>query len=249
MKMSYLHTLEVVLLLKIKSIDVYYGNVQVLRDVSINAKSGEIITMLGSNGAGKTTTLKAIVGLLHPRVGSITFRGQDFKNIPNYKRASLGLVLVPEGRHLFLNMTVKENLFLGGAFLKEALKKRKETLEWVIKLFPRLKERYNQMAGTLSGGEQQMCAIGRALMAKPKLLMLDEPSLGLAPNLVEMIFEIIAEINKQQQVTIFLVEQNAMMALKVSSRAYIIENGKIVLSGKSDELMNSKQVRKAYLGI
>jgi len=242
------HTLGVVSLLKIKSIDVYYGNVQVLWNVSVDVKQDEIITLLGSNGAGKTTTLKTIAGLLRPRVGSIAFKGQDFKNIPAHKRASVGLVLVPEGRHLFANMTVKENLLLG-AFYKEALEKKEETLEWVIKLFPRLKERYNQMAGTLSGGEQQMCAIGRALMAKPIILMLDEPSLGLAPNLVEMVFKTITEVNKQQHVTIFLVEQNAVMALKISSYAYIMENGKIVLAGKAEDLMDSEQVRKAYLGI
>jgi len=248
MKMLSQHTLGVVSLLKIKSIDVYYGNVQVLWNVSVDVKQDEIITLLGSNGAGKTTTLKTIAGLLRPRVGSIAFKGQDFKNIPAHKRASVGLVLVPEGRHLFANMTVKENLLLG-AFYKEALEKKEETLEWVIKLFPRLKERYNQMAGTLSGGEQQMCAIGRALMAKPKMLMLDEPSLGLAPNLVEMVFKTITEVNKQQHVTIFLVEQNAVMALKISSYAYIMENGKIVLAGKAEDLMDSEQVRKAYLGI
>lgn len=235
-------------MLTIKSVDVFYGDVQALWDVSLEISQGEIVTILGSNGAGKTTTLKTISGLLKPRKGSIVYKEMPIDKFDAHYLPSVGITMVPEGRHLFPNMTVKENLLIG-AYYREARAKKDETLEWVITLFPRLKERFHQLAGTMSGGEQQMCAIGRALMARPQLLMLDEPSLGLAPNLVEMIFNTIKEINQKDKVTILLVEQNAHVALQIADRGYVLENGKVMFAGVAKDLLNSKEIQKAYLGL
>ncbi|MEW6426164.1 MAG: ABC transporter ATP-binding protein [Bacillota bacterium] len=234
-------------MLKVENIDVFYGDVQVLWDASFEVKEGEMLALLGANGAGKTTILNAISGLLRPRNGKIHFLRKDITKIPAYKVAELGIAHVPEGRRLFPEMTVKENLEMG-SLPPEAKKKRKETMEWVFSLFPILKERQNQEAGTLSGGQQQMLAIGRGLMALPKLLMLDEPSLGLAPVLVSQVFEIVQDINKKG-ITVLLVEQNVMHVLNICTRAYVLENGRIVLQGSGSELLNNQHVKEAYLGI
>ncbi len=234
-------------MLKVNSINVGYGDVQVLWDVSFVVEQGELVALLGGNGAGKTTVLNTISGLLKPRSGSIEFMGSDITSIPGYKIADLGIAHVPEGRRLFPEMTVKENLEMG-SLRKEARLKRKETLEWVFTLFPILKEKQNQPAGTLSGGQQQMLAIGRGLMSLPKLLMLDEPSLGLAPVLVQQVFEIVKDINKRG-ITVLLVEQNVMHALNMCTRAYVLENGRITLHGTGPELLNNSHIKEAYLGI
>jgi len=235
-------------LLQVESISVSYGDVQVLYNVTVEVKKGEIVTLLGSNGAGKTTTLKAISGLMRAKSGKLTYGVLDLQTIPAYQLVSRGIVMVPEGRRLFPNMTVYENLLMG-AYHREARPGINGNMDRVTEMFPKIKERLRQMAGTLSGGEQQMLAIGRALMSNPKLLMLDEPSLGLAPNLVEQIFETIKDINRKQDVTVLLVEQNANMALQIANRGYVMENGKIVLSGNSKDLLNNDQVRKVYLGL
>ena len=232
-------------ILKVEGINVYYGALHAIKDISFEVNQGEIVTLIGANGAGKTTTLQTISGLLHTRTGSITFQGQNITNIRADKLVSRGLAQVPEGRRVFLQMSVQENLEMG-AYTQPQAGVPKD-LEMVFELFPRLKERRNQVAGTLSGGEQQMLAMGRAMMSHPKLLMLDEPSMGLAPLLVEQIFEIIKNLNKQGS-TILLVEQNAQMALSVAHRGYVLETGKIVTTGTGEELIRSPEIKKAYLG-
>ena len=232
-------------ILKVEGINVYYGAIHAIKDISFEVNQGEIVTLIGANGAGKTTTLQTISGLLHTRTGSITFQGQNITNIRADKLVSRGLAQVPEGRRVFLQMSVQENLEMG-AYTQPQAGVPKD-LEMVFELFPRLKERRNQVAGTLSGGEQQMLAMGRAMMSHPKLLMLDEPSMGLAPLLVEQIFEIIKNLNKQGS-TILLVEQNAQMALSVPHRGYVLETGKIVTTGTGEELIRSPEIKKAYLG-
>ena len=232
-------------ILKVEGINVYYGAIHAIKDISFEVNQGEIVTLIGANGAGKTTTLQTISGLLHTRTGSITFQGQNITNIRADKLVSRGLAQVPEGRRVFLQMSVQENLEMG-AYTQPQAGVPKD-LEMVFELFPRLKERRNQVAGTLSGGEQQMLAMGRAMRSHPKLLMLDEPSMGLAPLLVEQIFEIIKNLNKQGS-TILLVEQNAQMALSVAHRGYVLETGKIVTTGTGEELIRSPEIKKAYLG-
>ena len=233
-------------LLEVQDIHTFYGNIEALKGVSLDVEEGEVVTMLGSNGAGKSTTLRSISGLTPPRSGSIRFAGREIGETPAEEIVSLGISQSPEGRRCFPRMTVRENLELG-AFLRRDVDAIKSDLERVFSLFPRLEERHKQKAGTLSGGEQQMLAIGRALMASPKLLLLDEPSMGLAPILVDRIYETIAEINKQGT-TILLVEQNANYALDVSSRGYVLETGSIALADRSDALRENPEVQKAYLG-
>jgi branched-chain amino acid transport system ATP-binding protein len=233
-------------MLKIEDINVYYGNIHALKGVSLDINEGEIVTLIGANGAGKSTLLKTISGLLKPKNGNILFEGQSISGKVAQSIVKQGLSHVPEGRRVFANMSVEENLELG-AYLRKDKQGIKEDFEKVYNLFPRLLERRKQLFGTLSGGEQQMLAMGRALMARPKLLLLDEPSMGLAPLLVKTIFRIIEEIN-QSGTTILLVEQNANMALSIADRAYVIETGKIVISGSSEELNQSDQIRMAYLG-
>ncbi|MBQ7500577.1 MAG: ABC transporter ATP-binding protein [Clostridia bacterium] len=232
-------------ILKVNDINVYYGSIHAVRGISFEVNEGEIVTLIGANGAGKSTTLKTVSGLMHPAVGSITFLGEDITNQKAYKLVGKGLTQVPEGRRIFGQMTVEENLDMG-AFTRSG-KTVDKAIKDVYERFPRLAERRKQLAGTLSGGEQQMLAMGRALMAEPKLLMLDEPSMGLAPILVNQIFDIIKELNKAGT-TILLVEQNARMALSVADRAYVMETGQISLSGTGEELIRSDKVRKAYLG-
>ena len=224
-----------------------YGHIEALRGISFTVNEGEIVTLIGANGAGKSTTLRAISGLLHPRAGSITLRGQRIDRLAPHRIVELGVCQSPEGRRVFPRMSVAENLELGAFARRDAAALAVERTR-VMTLFPRLAERLSQKAGTLSGGEQQMLAIGRALMAGPRLLLLDEPSMGLAPNLVETIFDTIAEINRQGT-TVLLVEQNALMALKLASRGYVLETGRIVLSGSASTLQNDPNVQKAYLGI
>ena len=231
-------------MLKVDNIHVYYGAIHAVKGVSLEVNDGEIVALIGANGAGKSTVLKTISGLMHPRSGSIQFDGQDISHSDAYKLVRHGLAHVPEGRRIFLQMTVQENLEMG-AFTKKEVSK--EDLERMFTLFPRLKERRKQIAGTLSGGEQQMLAMSRALMSHPKLLMLDEPSMGLAPILVDQIFDIIKELHAAGT-TILLVEQNATKALQIADRAYVLETGNITLSGTGVELANSDEVRKAYLG-
>lgn len=234
-------------MLKVSHIDVSYGDVQVLWDVSFEVKGKEILVLVGANGAGKSTTLRTVSGLLRPSKGLIEFDGIRLDQVPDNKIVAFGVVQVPEGRHLFPEMTVEENLIMG-SLTPQAKAKRKETLQWVYSLFPRLEERRKQYARTLSGGEQQMCAVGRGLMSLPKLLMLDEPSLGLAPILVQEIFRMVQKIN-QEGVTVFLVEQNVKQTLNICSRAYVLENGRILLEGPGKELLNNDYIREAYLGI
>ena len=230
-------------MLKVNGINVYYGAIHAVQDISFEVNEGEIVTLIGANGAGKTTLLTAIMGQI-PSSGSILFQGEDLSHLPAHKIVSKGLALVPEGRRVFLQMTVEENLEMG-AFTQSGNLDR--ALEQVYVQFPRLKERRRQVAGTLSGGEQQMLAMGRALMSSPKLLMLDEPSMGLAPILVEQIFEIIQDLHKAGT-TILLVEQNAQAALSVADRGYVLETGRVVTSGTGTELMSSPEIKKAYLG-
>ena len=234
-------------LLELNGVDALYGRVRALRGVSLSVAQGEVVALIGSNGAGKTTTLRTISGLMHPPSGSITFAGKDISRMPAHKIVGLGICQSPEGRRLFPRMQVIDNLRMGAFLRKDAAGIQKD-MERVFELFPRLKERITQLAGTLSGGEQQMLAIGRALMSKPKLLMLDEPSLGLAPILVETIFQIVREINAQG-IPILLVEQNAHKALEVAHRAYVLETGSIVKAGSGKELLDSPDVQRAYLGI
>jgi branched-chain amino acid transport system ATP-binding protein len=234
-------------LLEVSGIDVFYGRVQAVRGATLEVDTGEIVALIGSNGAGKTTTLRTISGLLHPTRGTIKFSGKDITNLPPQKIVDLGICQSPEGRRLFARMSVLDNLRMGAYTRKDAAGVKKD-MDRVFELFPRLKERLHQTAGTLSGGEQQMCAMGRALMAKPKMLMLDEPSLGLAPILIETIFQIVREINAQGT-PVLLVEQNATKALEVAHRAYVLETGVIVKSGTGRELLASEDVQKAYLGM
>ncbi len=231
-------------MLKVDDINVYYGNIHALHDLSFYVDKGEVVSLIGANGAGKSTTLKAISGLLRSRTGKIVFDGIDIDKTEPDKIVKMGLSQVPEGRRIFLSMTVEENLDMGAFTLKDG---RNQALDEVYDRFPRLHERRNQIAGTLSGGEQQMLAIGRALMIKPKMMMLDEPSMGLAPLLVKQVMDTIVELNRTGT-TILLVEQNARMALRISNRSYVIEAGKIVLSDFSVNLLNNDQVKKAYLG-
>ena len=232
-------------ILKVDNINVYYGAIHAIKGISFHVNEGEVVTLIGANGAGKSTTLQTISGLLHSRTGSVEFCGENISHVPAHKIVEKGLAQVPEGRRIFLQMTVQENLEMG-AYTQSAAHIN-EDLEMVYEQFSRLKERRKQIAGTLSGGEQQMLALGRALMSHPKLLMLDEPSMGLAPILVEQIFDIIRDLH-QKGTTILLVEQNAQMALSVADRAYVLETGTITLSGTGAELAASDAVRKAYLG-
>jgi len=233
-------------LLEVDSIETFYGSIQALRGISLEVREGEIVTLIGANGAGKSTTLRSINGLNHPRRGRIAFLGQEITTTPAHDIVKLGIAQSPEGRRLFPRMTVLENLEMG-AFQRRDRAGLQEDLDRVFTLFPRLAERKSQKAGTLSGGEQQMCAIGRALMARPRLLMLDEPSMGLAPIFVDRIFETIVEVNKQGT-AILLVEQNALMALQVASRGYVLETGRIALTDDAKQLAQNEDVRKAYLG-
>jgi branched-chain amino acid transport system ATP-binding protein len=234
-------------LLQVKGISVFYGDVQALREVSLSVSSREIVSLVGGNGAGKTTMLKAISGLLRPASGSILFEDAEIHRLPAYRIVEKGLSQVPEGRRIFPRMSVLENLHMG-SHVREARKRREETLGWVLRLFPVLKERSEQFGGTLSGGEQQMLAIARGLMCRPKLLLLDEFSLGLAPLIVREIFAIIQEIN-QQGTTVFLVEQNVQRSLAISHRGYVLENGAVVLQGEGKELLKNEYMMKAFLGM
>jgi branched-chain amino acid transport system ATP-binding protein len=232
--------------LEVNDVHTYYGSIQALKGISIDVREGEIVTLIGANGAGKSTTLRSINGLNHPRRGTIRFQGKDITNAPPHDVVKMGISQSPEGRRLFPRMSVLENLQMG-TFQRTDRRNFQEDLDRVYSLFPRLAERKTQNAGTLSGGEQQMVAIGRALMARPKLLMLDEPSMGLAPIFVERIFDIVKEIN-QQGTTILLVEQNALMALDVAARGYVLETGKVALHDDAKALRQNEQVRKTYLG-
>ena len=233
-------------MLEVKDIEVYYGMIQALKGISFEVNEGEVIALIGANGAGKTTTLHTITGLLSPKKGSVLFEGQDITKVPAHKIVSLGMAHVPEGRRVFAELSVYQNLKMG-AYTRKDKDEIAKTLEMVYKRFPRLEERKNQLAGTLSGGEQQMLAMGRALMSHPKIIVMDEPSMGLSPILVNEIFDIIQEINKDG-VTVLLVEQNAKKALSIADRAYVLETGKIVLEGDAKELMNDDSIKKAYLG-
>jgi len=233
--------------LEINDIHVYYGKIEAIKGITVTVNQGEIVTLIGANGAGKTTTLKTVSGLRKVSTGSIIFDGQDITNLPAHERVELGISQVPEGRGIFPGMTVMENLEIGKYFRKNRDAEMNEDLERVFHLFPRLKERIKQAGGTLSGGEQQMLAIGRALMARPKVLLLDEPSMGLAPMMIQNIFNIITEINKTGT-TILLVEQNAQQALQRAHRAYILETGNVVKEAKASDLLNDPAVRAAYLG-
>jgi branched-chain amino acid transport system ATP-binding protein len=234
--------------LQVKDIHTYYGNIQALKGVSLNINEGEICTLIGSNGAGKTTLLRTIQGLIRPREGTIVFEGKPIQALSTQKIVrELNIAQSPEGRMIFPRMTVLENLEMGAFCRKDALA-IKSDLEYVLNLFPRLRERISQKGGTLSGGEQQMLSIGRALMSKPRLLLLDEPSMGLAPNLVQEIFALITQINQERKMTILLVEQNARQALDVAVRGYVLRTGKIELEGKASDLQTNEEVRKAYLG-
>lgn len=232
-------------ILNVDSINVYYGSIHAIKGISFHVEEGEIVTLIGANGAGKSTTLNTISGLLSSTTGAISFCGENIMKVSANKIVEKGLAMVPEGRRIFLHMSVKENLEMGAYTRSDS--EIDDSLENVYGLFPRLKERHRQVAGTLSGGEQQMLAMGRALMSRPKLMMLDEPSMGLAPILVEQIFEIIKQLHKNGA-TILLVEQNAQAALSVADRAYVLETGKVVLSGTGHELLESPEIKKAYLG-
>jgi len=233
-------------MLKIENLEVAYGNIKAIKGISLEVNQGEIVTLIGSNGAGKSTTLRAISGILKPRTGSITFNGERIDGVEGHEIVAKGICQSPEGRRILPKMTVDENLDLG-AFLRNDKQEIANDRQRVLELFPKLQERIDQKAGTMSGGEQQMLAVGRALMGSPKLLLLDEPSMGLAPVLVEMIFETIERINKQGT-TILLVEQNALAALNVADRAYVLESGSIKMSGNAKDLISNDEVTKAYLG-
>jgi branched-chain amino acid transport system ATP-binding protein len=234
-------------LLEVEDIHTYYGAIHALKGVTLTVNEGEIVTLIGSNGAGKSTTLRSINGLNHPRTGKIVFQGVDITTKPAHEIVKMGISQSPEGRHVFFRMSVLENLEMGAYQRVKGTPEYKEDLERVYTLFPRLKERESQKSGTLSGGEQQMLAMGRALMARPKLLLLDEPSMGLAPIFVERIFEIVVEINKQGT-PVLLVEQNAMMALDAADRGYVLETGRVALTDRADALKTNEQVRQTYLG-
>ncbi len=234
-------------MLRVKGIDVFYGDLQVLWDVTFDVKEREILALMGANGAGKSTTIKTISALLTPKRGTIEFNGIRLDHLPAHKIIKHGIVHAPEGRRLFTEMSVEENLIMGSLY-GEAKAKRLETLEYMYEIFPVLRQRRKQMAGTLSGGEQQMLAVGRGLMSKPKLMMFDEPSLGLAPILVQLIFNLVKRIN-EEGVTVLLVEQNVVQTLAICDRAYVLENGRVVLKGTGRELMHNDHVKEAYLGI
>ena len=235
-------------MLELKNLQTFYGNIQALKGVSIEISEGEIITLIGANGAGKTTTLMSVCGIVPPRTGEILFRGQPIHKLTPNLIVSLGISQVPEGRRIFPYLTVRENLDMG-AFLRTDKDGIKQDMEYIFELFPILAERRHQAGGTLSGGEQQMLAISRALMARPRLLLMDEPSLGLAPLVVKQIFEIIRKVNTENNTTIFLVEQNANLALKVAHRGYVMETGRITLADSAEKLLADEKVKKAYLGL
>ena len=235
-------------MLKIENLKTYYGNIQALKGIDIEINEGEIVTLIGANGAGKTTTLMSISGVVPPRSGRIVFNGKDITGKAPDEIVPMGIIQVPEGRRIFPDLTVSENLDMG-AFLRKDEEEKKRDKDYVFSLFPILSERRGQRGGTLSGGEQQMLAISRALMARPRLLLLDEPSLGLAPLIVQQIFEIIKKINAEQKTTVFLVEQNANLALKTAHKGYVMETGRITMSDSCENLLKDEQVRKAYLGI
>ncbi|AGM99299.1 ABC transporter ATP-binding protein [Streptococcus iniae] len=233
-------------MLQIKNLTINYGAIEAVKDVSFHVEEGEVVTLIGANGAGKTSILRTISGLVRPKSGSISFLGQDIQKLPARKIVAQGLSQVPEGRHVFSGLTVMENLEMG-AFLNKNREENQKNLKMIFDRFPRLDERRNQDAATLSGGEQQMLAMGRALMSKPKLLLLDEPSMGLAPIFIQEIFDIVQDIQKQGT-TVLLIEQNANKALSIADRAYVLETGKVVLAGTGKDLLESDQVKKAYLG-
>ena len=233
-------------LLEVKDLEVFYGVIQAIKGISFEVNKGEIVTLIGANGAGKTTTMQSIMGLIHPKAGTVTYNGQVINGIPSHKIVKMGMTQVPEGRRIFSELTVYENLLMG-AYTEKDKDRIKMDLDYIYELFPRLSERKNQIAGTLSGGEQQMLAMGRAIMSHPDLLMLDEPSMGLSPLLVDQVFDIIKHFH-ENGTTILLVEQNANKSLAISDRAYVLENGKIVLSGTGAELLASEEIKKAYLG-
>lgn len=233
-------------MLEVKDIEVYYGMIQAIKGISFEVNEGEVIALIGANGAGKTTTLHTITGLLSPKKGSVIFEGQDITKVPAHKIVSLGMAHVPEGRRVFAELSVYQNLKMG-AYTRKDKAEIEETLQMVYKRFPRLEERKNQLAGTLSGGEQQMLAMGRALMSHPKIIVMDEPSMGLSPILVNEIFDIIKEVSASGT-TVLLVEQNAKKALSIADRAYVLETGKIVMEGDAKELLNDDSIKKAYLG-
>ncbi|MCH5269875.1 MAG: ABC transporter ATP-binding protein [Lachnospiraceae bacterium] len=233
-------------MLKVKDLQVYYGVIQAIKGVSFEVNQGEVIALIGANGAGKTTILHTITGLLTPKSGSVSFEGKEITKIPGHKIVSMGMAHVPEGRRVFANLTVLQNLKLG-AYTRKDKKEIEETLQMIYRRFPRLEERKNQVAGTLSGGEQQMLAMGRALMSHPKIILMDEPSMGLSPIFVNEIFNIIKEVS-ESGTTVLLVEQNAKKALSIADRAYVLETGNIALEGKASDLLNNDSVKKAYLG-
>lgn len=233
-------------MLEVKDLEVYYGMIQAIKGVSFHVNEGEVIALIGANGAGKTTILHTVSGLLAPKKGSVTFEGTDISKIPGHKIVSMGMAHVPEGRRVFAQLTVLQNLKMG-AYTRKDKEEIEETLKTVFKRFPRLEERQNQLAGTLSGGEQQMLAMGRALMSHPKIILMDEPSMGLSPIFVNEIFDIIQEVSKSGT-TVLLVEQNAKKALSIADRAYVLETGNIVLEGKASDLLNDDSIKKAYLG-
>lgn len=235
-------------MLEVRNIQTYYGNIQALKNVSLTINEGEIVTLIGANGAGKSTTLMSICGVTPPRRGEILFRGQPIQNLSAEKIVSLGICQVPEGRHIFPQMSVLENLEMG-AYMRNDKAAIKSDIDYVFERFPILEQRRQQAGGTLSGGEQQMLAISRALLARPSLLLLDEPSLGLAPLIIKQIFEIIKKINAESNTTVFLVEQNANQALKIAHRGYVMENGAITLEDKAENLLSNEDVKKAYLGM
>lgn len=234
-------------MLEVKNLQVYYGLIQAIKGVSFEVNQGEVIALIGANGAGKTTILHTITGLIQPKAGSVIFEGTDITKVPGHKIVSMGMAHVPEGRRVFANLSVYQNLKMG-AYIQKDKKVIGETLEMIYKHFPRLEERKNQLAGTLSGGEQQMLAMGRALMSSPKMILMDEPSMGLSPLLVKEVFSII-EYCHESGITILLVEQNAKMALGIADRAYVLETGNITMSGKADEMLENEDVKKAYLGV
>ena len=234
-------------MLNIENLHVYYGGIHALKGISLEVAEGKIVTLIGANGAGKSTTLRTISGIVSPREGRITFEDKDLTGLPAYDIVGMGIAMVPEGRRVFTNLTVMENLLVGAHTRRDSAGVQRD-LEWVCELFPRLKERASQSAGTLSGGEQQMLAVGRALMSRPRLLLMDEPSLGLAPNLVQEVFRTIRQLH-DEGTTILLVEQNARAALRTADYGYILETGEIVLQGTGKELIHNDDVRKAYLGV
>ncbi len=235
-------------LLEVKNLNVFYGNIHAIKDVSLEVDKGEIVSLIGANGAGKTTTLQTISGIIRSKSGEIVYNGKDITKTKAYLILKEGIAQVPEGRRIFAHLTVYDNLMLGGYSIKDSAQNKKREIEEIYKKLPRLEERKNQLAGTLSGGEQQMLAIGRAIMSRPQILILDEPSMGLSPLLVKEIFEIIKELKKNNGTTVLLVEQNAKMALGISDRAYVLETGKIIKTGLAKDLLNDDIVRKAYLG-